>query len=94
MSGVYFSLNKSKSGRISIDEGLNSSIIDVSHVVVMLRSHLPVIDAVCKAALPSTLVKALYLFFDLPPTSDEKVADLRRSVFTRFLTVSHVHSFG
>uniref|UniRef100_A0A914ZRD5 WD repeat and FYVE domain-containing protein 3 n=1 Tax=Parascaris univalens TaxID=6257 RepID=A0A914ZRD5_PARUN len=54
---------------------------------IVSTSHLPVIDAVCKAALPSTLVKALYLFFDLPPTSDEKVEDLRRSVFTCFLSL-------
>ncbi|VDM46240.1 unnamed protein product [Toxocara canis] len=61
-------------------------LLQSAHYVIS-TGHLPVIDAVCKASLPSTLVKALYLFFDLPPTTDEKVADLRRTLFTRFLSL-------
>ncbi|CAJ0587641.1 unnamed protein product, partial [Mesorhabditis spiculigera] len=32
-----------------------------------------IVEAACKASLPSTLVKALYLFFDLPPSPPETV---------------------
>ncbi|VDN17035.1 unnamed protein product [Gongylonema pulchrum] len=38
-----------------------------------LTEQQQVIEVMCKAALPSTLVKALYLFFDLPPPADENV---------------------
>lgn len=31
-----------------------------------------VIEALCKASLPSTLVKSIYLFFDLPSTSNDQ----------------------
>ncbi|VDK47130.1 unnamed protein product [Anisakis simplex] len=64
-------------------------LLQSAHYLVS-TGHLPVIDAVCKASLPSTLVKALYLFFDLPSTSDQKIIELRRMVFNRFLKISNV----
>ncbi|KAL3982042.1 Beige/BEACH domain family protein [Acanthocheilonema viteae] len=46
-----------------------------------------VIEVMCKAALPSTLVKALYLFFDLPPAANEDVAISKQKLFVVFQKV-------
>ncbi|VDN90901.1 unnamed protein product [Brugia pahangi] len=46
-----------------------------------------VIEVMCKAALPSTLVKALYLFFDLPPSSNEDVTLSKQKLFMVFQKV-------
>lgn len=52
------------------------------------RKQEQVIEVMCKAALPSTLVKALYLFFDLPPSSNEDVTLSKQKLFIVFQKVT------
>lgn len=54
----------------------------------VFRKQHQVVEVMCKAALPSTLVKALYLFFDLPPPVDESVALSRQKLLNVFQKVS------
>lgn len=61
-------------------------LLSSAHYLVS-TARLPVIDAVCKAALPSTLVKALYLFFDLPPATDQAMSASRRKLYSLFLSL-------
>lgn len=42
----------------------------------------------CKAALPSTLVKALYLFFDLPPEVSGDITLSKQKLFAVFQKVT------
>uniref|UniRef100_A0A1I7VIR8 WD repeat and FYVE domain-containing protein 3 n=1 Tax=Loa loa TaxID=7209 RepID=A0A1I7VIR8_LOALO len=46
-----------------------------------------VIEVMCKAALPSTLIKALYLFFDLPPPANGDVTSSKQKLFVVFQKV-------
>lgn len=45
------------------------------------RKQEQVIEVMCKAAMPSTLVKALYLFFDLPPAANENITLSKQKLF-------------
>ncbi|VDN02986.1 unnamed protein product [Thelazia callipaeda] len=49
--------------------------------------QLPIIEVMCKAALPSTLVKALYLFFDLPSVTGRDIAVSRQKLLGVFQKV-------
>lgn len=40
----------------------------------IFREDEVMINAACKVSLPSTLVKTIYLFFDLPPSEDEEMS--------------------
>ncbi|KAK0399841.1 hypothetical protein QR680_003241 [Steinernema hermaphroditum] len=44
----------------------------------------PVVETMCKASLPSTLSKALYLFFDLPLVTEPSEIDRRKRLFDAF----------
>ncbi|KAM3726430.1 WD repeat and FYVE domain-containing protein [Dirofilaria immitis] len=46
-----------------------------------------VIEVMCKAALPSTLIKALYLFFDLPPQVNEDLTLSKQKLLVVFQKV-------
>ncbi|VDM92590.1 unnamed protein product, partial [Onchocerca ochengi] len=46
-----------------------------------------VIEVMCRAALPSTLVKALYLFFDLPPPINGDLTVSKQKLFAVFQKV-------
>uniref|UniRef100_A0A914V8R9 Uncharacterized protein n=1 Tax=Plectus sambesii TaxID=2011161 RepID=A0A914V8R9_9BILA len=56
-------------------------------IYLVNTNHLAAIEAACKAALPSTLAKALYLFFDLPPIAadNEQLAKRRQALHTHFV---------
>lgn len=51
------------------------------------RSSLPVIESMCKVSLPSTLVKTLYIFFDLSHSSDENSEMLKDKLHPLFFSV-------
>lgn len=52
------------------------------------RKQEQVIEMMCKSALPSTLVKALYLFFDLPPPADGDATLSKQKLFVVFQKVT------
>jgi hypothetical protein len=48
-----------------------------------------IVEAMCHAALSSTLVKSLYLFYDLPaPSADAKSTERRRLLYDSVVEVS------
>uniref|UniRef100_A0A0N5AD46 BEACH-type PH domain-containing protein n=1 Tax=Syphacia muris TaxID=451379 RepID=A0A0N5AD46_9BILA len=61
---------------------------------IALTSSPPVIESMCKASLPSTLVKTLYLFFDLSKPIDDAAASLRQKLHSLlFSLLEHLCGF-
>ncbi|GMT24188.1 hypothetical protein PFISCL1PPCAC_15485, partial [Pristionchus fissidentatus] len=48
------------------------SVLTTLHFLLMSEDD-AIVDALCKASLPSTIVKSLYLFFDLPNPEVERI---------------------
>jgi len=67
------------------------SLLVALNFLVKLNSQ-AILDGVCHAALPSTIIKCLYLFYDLPPvdSSDSTGAEHREQLYDVVVEVPEV----
>jgi len=72
-----------------MDDSTKGWLLLIGLDYLISSKHLASVEAACKAALPSTLSKALYLFYDLPAidANDEQLAIRRNSLHTCFIEV-------